>query len=101
MTHLRSKTLSVYLVEPMVYLFMVDRFRGASFGPRYLLVYIHELHYFARGRKEVGGANLPILVYLVMEKSEGQTNTLCGGVFVNWCNRNDKVMWNVEIFIHA
>ena len=29
---------------------------------------IHELYYFARGRKEVGGANLPILDYLVMEK---------------------------------
>jgi len=44
---------------------------------------IHELRYFARGRNEVGGANLPILGYLVMEKSEGQTNTLSGGIFVN------------------
>ena len=70
MTHLRSKTLSVsvLLVEPMVYLFVVNRSGGASLGPRYLSVDIHELHYFARGRKEVGGANLPILVYLVMEK---------------------------------
>ena len=53
----------------MVYLFMVNRSGGASLGPRYLLVDIHELHYFARGRKEVGGANLPILDYLVMEKN--------------------------------
>ena len=101
MTHLRSKTLSVCLVEPWLAYSWLDRSGGASLGPRYLSVDIHELHYFARGRKEVGGANLPILDYLVMEKSEGQTNTLCGGVFVNWCNRNDKVMRNVEIFIHA
>ena len=59
----------MYLVEPMVYLFMVNRSGGASLGPRYLLVYIHELHYFARGRNEVGGANLPILVILVMDKN--------------------------------
>ena len=67
-THLRSKTLSVYLVEPWLAYSWLDRSGGASLGPRYLLVDIHELHYFARGRKEVGGANLPILDYLVMEK---------------------------------
>ena len=89
MTLTRSKTLSVYLVVPMVYLFMVDRSRGASLGPGICWFTIHELYYFARGRNEVGGANLPILDYLVMEKNEGQTNTLSGGILVNWCNRND------------
>ena len=40
---------------------------------------IHELHYLARGRKEVGGRNLPILVYLVMEKLRVILMALFGG----------------------
>ena len=72
----------MYLVEPWLAYSWLDRSGGASLGPRYLSVDIHELHYFARGRKEVGGANLPILDYLVMEN-------FVVDKCVNECNRDD------------
>ena len=70
-------------------LFDIIRLRDPRHGTGICWWIIHELYYFARGRNKVGGANLPILDYLVMEKCEGQTNTLSGGILVNRCNRND------------